>query len=109
MGCENREQRHRLSRASDEVLFGVAEQSGSAVLVNWWNHNTAPDRLRPIADSVVEVFCDCPIEVAAARFTTRRRHPGHLDRLRTPEEQAEGIRPLDPASPTVAPSGSTTR
>lgn len=94
MGCESREQRHRLSRASDEVLFRVAASSGSAVLVNWWNHNTAPDRLRLIADSVVEVFCDCPIEVAAARFATRRRHPGHLDRLRTPEGHAEGIRRL---------------
>ena len=94
MGCENREQRHRLSRASDEVLFRVAASSGSAVLVNWWNHHTAPDRLRSVADSVVEVFCDCPIDVAAARFTTRQRHPGHLDRLRTPEEHAEGIRRL---------------
>jgi predicted kinase len=94
MGCENREQRHRLSRASDEVLFRVAASSGSAVLVNWWNHDTAPDRLRAIADSVVEVFCDCPIEVAAARFASRQRHPGHLDRLRTPEEHAEGIRRL---------------
>ena len=94
MGCENREQRHRLSRASDEVLFRMAASCGPAVLVNWWNHNTAPDRLRLIADSVVEVFCDCPIEVAAARFETRQRHPGHLDRLRTPEERAEGIRQL---------------
>lgn len=94
MGCENREQRHRLSRASDEVLFRMAASSGSAVLVNWWNHETAPDRLRLVADSIVEVFCDCPVEVAAARFLTRQRHPGHLDRLRKPEEHAEGIRRL---------------
>jgi shikimate kinase len=93
MGCEDREQRHRLSRASDEVLFRVAASSRPVVLVNWWNH-TAPDRLRLIADSVVEVFCDCSIEVAAARFAARQRHPGHLDSLRTPEEHAEGIRHL---------------
>ncbi len=94
MGCEDREQRHRLSRASDEVLFRVAASSGSAVLVNWWDHDTAPDRLRAIADFAIEVFCECPIEVAAARFASRQRHPGHLDRLRTPEEHAEGIRRL---------------
>lgn len=45
-----------------------------------------------IADSVIEVFCDCPVEVAAARFAARRRHSGHLDRLRTADEHAEGIR-----------------
>jgi thymidylate kinase len=92
LGCDNRDQRYRLSRASDEVLFALAESSGAAVLVNWWNHDTAPARLRAISPSLVEVFCDCPVEVAAARFAARRRHPGHLDQLRSPEEHEEGIR-----------------
>lgn len=94
IGCEDRAQRHRLSRASDEILFRVAASAGSAVLVNWWDHDTAPDRLRSISHSVVEVFCDCPVEVAATRFATRQRHPGHLDGLRTPDEHEEGIRRL---------------
>nr|WP_301539805.1 AAA family ATPase [Nocardioides sp. zg-DK7169] len=94
LGCEDRAQRHRLSRASDEILFRVAASAGSAVLVNWWDHDTAPHRLRSISDSVVEVFCDCPVEVAAARFAARQRHPGHLDGLRTPAEHDEGIRRL---------------
>lgn len=92
LGCDNHDQRYRLSRASDEVLYALAESSGAAVLVNWWNHDTAPARLRAISSSLVEVFCDCPVEVAAARFAARRRHPGHLDQLRSPEEHAEGIR-----------------
>jgi hypothetical protein len=45
-----------------------------------------------VADSLIEVFCDCPVELAASRFAARERHPGHLDRLRTPEEHEEGIR-----------------
>lgn len=94
LGCHNREQRHRLSRASDEVLFRLAASSGAAVLVNWWNHDTAPERLLPIADSILEVYCDCPIEVAAARFAARTRHPGHLDHLRTTDEHEDGIRLL---------------
>lgn len=92
LGCNDRDQRYRLSRASDEVLYALAESSGPAVLVNWWNHDTAPARLRAISSSLVEVFCDCPVEVAAARFAARRRHPGHLDELRSPEEHVEGIR-----------------
>jgi shikimate kinase len=94
LGCEDRDTRYRLSRASDEVLYRLAASSHAAVLVNWWNHDSAPDRLRAISVAQVEVFCDCPIEQAAARFASRRRHPGHLDQLRTPEENAEGIRRL---------------
>ena len=94
LGCRDRDQRRRLSRASDEVLFRVAAASGAAVLVNWWNHDSAPGRLASISETAVEVFCDCPIEVAAARFEARVRHPGHLDHLRTAEENEQGIRML---------------
>ena len=82
LGCGDRDQRERLSRASDEVLLRLAGTSTAAVLVNWWNHDTAPARLHAISDSLVEVFCDCPVDVAAARFAARDRHPGHLDRIR---------------------------
>ena len=94
LGCDDRGQRHRLSRASDEVLFRLAAASSASVLVNWWNHDSASARLSAISDSIVEVFCDCPIEIAAARFASRERHPGHLDRLRTVKEHEEGIRRL---------------
>jgi shikimate kinase len=92
LGCDDRDERYRLSRAGDEVLYALAASSRAAVLVNWWNHDTSPARLRAISSSLVEVFCDCPVEVAAARFAARRRHPGHLDQLRSPEEHEEGIR-----------------
>jgi thymidylate kinase len=59
--------------------------------VNWWNHDTAPARLRAIADKVVEVYCDCPVELASARFAARSRHPGHLDHLRTPADHESGL------------------
>lgn len=86
LGCEDPEQRYRLSRASDEVLLRLATSMEAAVLVNWWDHDTAPGRLRAIAAEVLEVFCDCPVELASARFAARRRHPGHLDHLRTPAD-----------------------
>lgn len=109
LGCEDREQRYRLSRASDEVLYALAEAAGSAVLVNWWNHDSAPTRLRAISENIVEVFCDCPADLAAERFATRRRHPGHLDHLRTPQEHEEGLQrirahyrgPLDLGDPVI--------
>lgn len=92
LGCDDRQQRHSLSRASDEVLYRLAaEASGTAVVVNWWNHDTAPARLHTISPSLVEVFCECPVEVAAARFVARERHRGHMDHLRTPEDHEEGL------------------
>ena len=92
LGCTTFEERHRLSRAAYEVLFRMAATAGSAVLVNWWHHDTAPDRLRSLSDDLVEVFCECPVEVAMERFIARRRHPGHLDHLRTPADHAESAR-----------------
>lgn len=92
LGCPDRDERYRLSRASDEVLYALAEASQAAVVVNWWDHDSSPSRLRGIASSVVEVFCDCAVEVAAGRFAARRRHPGHHDPARSPEEVAEGAR-----------------
>lgn len=92
LGCPDRGERYRLSRASDEVLYTLAEASQAAVVVNWWDHDSSPARLRGIASSIVEAFCECPVEVAAARFEGRRRHPGHHDPNRSPEEVAEGVR-----------------
>lgn len=92
LGCPDRVERYRLSRASDEVLYTLAEASEGAVVVNWWDHDSSPARLRAIAPSIVEVFCECPVEVAAARFAGRVRHPGHHDPRRSPEEIAEAAR-----------------
>ncbi|MFE4639320.1 hypothetical protein ACFRJ1_38870 [Streptomyces sp. NPDC056773] len=39
--------RHRLSLAADDIPFALAADAGRAVLVNWWHHDTAPDRLQP--------------------------------------------------------------
>ena len=91
LGCADRNERQRLSRASDEVLFGLAAAADTAVLVNWWNHDSAPSRLQAAGAVVVEVFCDCPVEVAATRFEARIRHPGHHDFRRSPEQLAEDI------------------
>ncbi|GAA1260789.1 AAA family ATPase [Kitasatospora nipponensis] len=83
--------RHRLSRASDDVLFALAARAPGAVLDNWWHHETAPARLRELGGRLVEVFCDCDPAVAAERFQTRTRHPGHLDPQHTPEQVAERV------------------
>ncbi len=91
LGCADFDERYRLSRASDEILYRISASAPAAVLVNWWSHDSAPARLLGLCDTIVEVFCDCPVEVAAARFAGRERHPGHLDQHRTPADQEAGI------------------
>jgi glucokinase len=62
---------------------------------------TPIDWLSMLSDRVVSVRCVCPVAVAAERFRKRRRHPGHLDDQRTPQELIDSIeavaalRPLD--------------
>ncbi|GAB3036016.1 hypothetical protein GCM10011376_17900 [Nocardioides flavus (ex Wang et al. 2016)] len=94
LGCPDTQERARLSRASDEVLYVLAATSSAAILVNWWDHASAPARLRDIGLPVVEVFCACPTETAASRFVSRSRHPGHHDDTRSPREVHESFRRL---------------
>jgi predicted kinase len=90
LGVGDEPWRHRLSRASDEILYTVAAGTRGAVLDNWWQREWAAGRL-PRLGRLVEVHCDCPVEVAASRFRARRRHPGHLDPDLTDVELADRI------------------
>ncbi len=91
LGIGDQAWRHRLSRASDDILFELAADAGRAVLVNWWHRDTAPARLHQVNGQFVEVFCDCDTGLVAERFRTRKRHPGHLDQDLTREEISDRV------------------
>lgn len=85
--------RGRLSRASDEIFQRLAKTSSGAVLTSFWRHSQMPsysgtptDWIRSNAERLVEVYCLCDPEIAAARFLSRSRHPGHLDNTKHREE-----------------------
>ncbi|MEW1722360.1 AAA family ATPase [Streptomyces sp. NPDC093109] len=94
MGVGDHAWRHRLSRASDDVLFTLAAHAHRAVLDNWWHHDTAPDRLRELSPRLIEVFCDYDPALAVKRFQSRTRHPGHLDAQLPPARLAERVRTI---------------
>ena len=97
LGSPDQDARSRLSRASDEVLYALAATTASAVLVNWWHHDTSsPARLNALATPLVEVFCECPVEVAARRFHSRTRHPGHNDPKQTNAEIEASVSEVEP-------------
>ena len=75
------------SRESDSLFEGEAAMAvNGAILVSFWHlpgmkrdSGTPTEWLAQLSDNVVQVHCDCPVEVAARRFFERQRHPGHLD------------------------------
>ncbi|MEF9883472.1 AAA family ATPase [Streptomyces sp. P9-A4] len=91
LGVGDHSWRHRLSRAANDVLYALAADAGRAVLVNWWHRDTAPDRLRALGGTLVEVFCACDPALVTERFRTRERHPGHLDHELGPQQLRDRV------------------
>lgn len=78
--------RRQLSQAADRGLQQQAAKLPAAVLVSWWRHpRSTGDSGTPIAWLTslpalpVEIHCRCSPAIAAQRFVSRTRHPGHLD------------------------------
>ncbi len=98
-GIGDADWRQQLSRESDRNFERDALGSHFAVLVSHWRprgsdstSGTPCEWVSEAFDRIVELFCDCPVEVAAARFGERLRHPGHLDATRSPSQTEDWLR-----------------
>jgi predicted kinase len=79
----------QVGRAAVAAMLAVAaESSCGAVIESNFYRSVAADSLRQLPGTVIEVFCRCDANVAAARYKTRAgsRHAGHFDFARTPSE-----------------------
>src|ERR1051325_8948408 len=84
--------RSALSREADARFEAAARRERAGCLVSWWRHpadkatssGTPTDWLSQLTAPLVEVHCQCDLEIAVERFRSRRRHAGHLDGERTP-------------------------
>ncbi len=90
--------RHELSRRADELFLAAVAHEPRAVAVSFWRRpelsetsGTPIDRFTTDRH-VVEVWCDCPIEVAHRRFFSRSRHPRHGDADRNRAETLDQLR-----------------
>ena len=93
--------RRGLSRESDAILQSEAERSNGAVLISHWHlPGMAPDSGTPtgwiaaLPGAVVHIHCQCPPEIAAQRFLSRKRHAGHLDATRSREDTVASLHEL---------------
>ncbi|MEM8774146.1 MAG: AAA family ATPase [Pseudomonadota bacterium] len=92
-GVDSWDERKTLSRESDLHFQRAAMARQSAVLVSHWrprgdetDSGTPAHWITSSYQRVVEVHCQCDPETATKRFLQRRRHPGHFDLTRDPEE-----------------------
>lgn len=93
--------RRQLSRESDALLQSAVSSSNGAVVTSFWHvagmaddSGTPTEWLRTLSRNLVNVHCECPTELAAARFVQRARHPGHLDGNRSAADVLASIRAL---------------
>jgi gluconate kinase len=98
--------RRALSRESDAILARETAAADSAVVVSFWrvpgmaaDSGTPTDWLRAVSSRVVTVQCVCELDLAAARFVQRRRHPGHLDHEASLETVLLSLRELAHLAP----------
>jgi adenylate kinase family enzyme len=101
LGVGDTDWRQRLSRASDEIFERLAKTSQGAVLTSFWRNpeistqsGTPTEWISSVSQRIVEVYCICPPEIAAARYLNRVRHPGHLDSAKRPEDVLSSFRRL---------------
>jgi len=100
-GVGDVERRRALSRESDCLFQMEASALSAAVLVSHWHlpgmqssSGTLTSWISQLSKQVVNIHCECPVEVAAERFVARKRHAGHLDRERSNAEVLSSLRNL---------------
>jgi glucokinase len=93
--------RRTLSRQSDLIFRRESENSKGALLVSFWHlpgmppdSGTPTDWLTGLSNRIVNLHCECRAEIAAARFSQRKRHLGHLDNARSREQILTSIQDL---------------
>ena len=99
LGCVDVDQSQRLGVAAIEVMFALAGRNVAGVLDSTWRPSLSRQRLATLPGRLLEVFCDCPPEVARGRYLARadRRHAGHFDAARGDDDSlwVDAARPID--------------
>jgi len=98
--------RRALSRRGDAAFQAAACAAEQAVLISFWHvpgmpaeSGTPTEWLSVTSRQVVLVHCHCDPAVAAERFLTRVRHPGHGDHSRSHAQLVNEFRALAALGP----------
>jgi len=106
LGARDRAWSMKLGAAANEILWALAGECVGGAVVETWLDPTRDDADRARAglqatgvSPVWELMCECPAEVAVARYAARVRHPAHL-----PPDEATLDR-IRRAAPFLVPLG----
>ena len=89
-GVGNPDWRQSLSREADVEFREDSIAENEVVLISHWRpkglnvqFGTPTEWISDHFEKVIELYCDCPVELAATRFRSRVRHEGHVDESRS--------------------------
>ena len=81
LGSDVLERSRELGRAAHAVMYALAAEQGAVVLESFFWPGVAEPDLIGLDRPLIQVWCDCPVEVALERYRQRiddpGRHPGH--------------------------------
>jgi predicted kinase len=80
----------RLGRAGHVVMYSLAATIPRVILEAHFQRGVAEPELLALNRRIVQIYCRCPVDLAAERYRRRigdpNRHPGHL-----PEHQSDQV------------------
>ncbi len=102
LGTGGTEWRFQLSRGADLDFITASQELAHVVLVSHWrpqklsvSFGTPVDWIPDSFETIIELLCHCPLKVAALRFKSRLRHPGHNDEAKTLSDVEAWLREYD--------------
>lgn len=97
--------RSEISREADTLFIAAAKSTQNPILVSHWRRpevsetSGTPTAWLGAFDRLIEVCCECPADVAVARFQQRSRHPSHGDSDKDTDQLIRWFRPLAELGP----------
>jgi predicted kinase len=78
----------QMGAAAVRAILRLAEVNPHCILESVWRRDLAVHELGTLPGRVVEIHCDCPVDISRSRFQRRApsRHAAHLDHLRMDED-----------------------
>jgi predicted kinase len=90
LGTGDLEWSRRLGRAGHVVMYSLAQTIPQVILDAHFQRGIAEPELQALDRRIVQIYCRCPVDVAAERYRRRiddpDRHPAHL-----PEHQSDQV------------------
>jgi len=90
LGTGDLEWSQRLGRAGHVVMYSLAARNPKVILEAHFQRGMAEPELQALHRRIVQIYCRCPVDVAAERYRRRiedpNRHAGHL-----PEHQRDQV------------------